>query len=365
MAVLVLMAKPVTETPLAVGPPDPVHVIEACYDLAPSDANWLAGVVRAARPLLDKGLGVAGWSYEIRYDKPRSNTIDLPIYIGCRDGLHECFRDMMPLGKWTEVAHAHRGSTCASFSDRMRALPGWTKQAYPLHPVVRHLHQRAGMRDFLQIFAREEASPGVERGFVLIAPREQVASFPSRSAGLFVRLSRHLVAGCKLRRALRRGSTEALAHVPVDIEASLDASARTVHAEGEAKEPAARRLLEAAARDLVLSRGTLRREEPARAVELWRGMVDGRWTLIDGWDSAGKRVILARRAVPDDPHHPLSGVERHVLGLAGLGCSNKLIAYEVGISATRVSELLHSGLRKLGLRSLVELLRLQAPRAAD
>jgi DNA-binding NarL/FixJ family response regulator len=97
-------------------------------------------------------------------------------------------------------------------------------------------------------------------------------------------------------------------------------------------------------------------EEPERALELWQGLVQGRWTLVDTVDTDGKRFVLARRNAPRPrAFDKLDAEERCVLSYAAFGHSNKDMAYELGCSMNAVSATLSRGLRKLGLRSRTEL----------
>ena len=94
------------------------------------------------------------------------------------------------------------------------------------------------------------------------------------------------------------------------------------------------------------------------ALEIWRALVDGRWSIVQHEDKGGKRVLLARKN-PSNRRHPsaLRPLERHVVSLVQRGHSSKVIAYELGISASAVSQRLASALRKLGLSHLSELSR--------
>ena len=83
-----------------------------------------------------------------------------------------------------------------------------------------------------------------------------------------------------------------------------------------------------------------------------------RWTLVDTYERDGKRFVVARRndvrmLLPS----ALSPRERQALGFAALGDSNKLIAYELGISASTVGVLLYRAAQKLGCHSRAELLQ--------
>ena len=71
----------------------------------------------------------------------------------------------------------------------------------------------------------------------------------------------------------------------------------------------------------------------------------------------GWYVVARRNDVRLPRPDALSPRERQALGFAVLGDSNKLIAYELGISASTVGVLLHRAAQKLGCHSRVELLR--------
>jgi DNA-binding CsgD family transcriptional regulator len=93
-----------------------------------------------------------------------------------------------------------------------------------------------------------------------------------------------------------------------------------------------------------------------RSVELWRGLVSGRWSVVEHFESAGKRYYLAHKNDPELARdRALTPREQQVLRYAELGQSNKLIAYSLGLSISTVSTLLSKARRKLG--SSVDLLR--------
>jgi len=123
---------------------------------------------------------------------------------------------------------------------------------------------------------------------------------------------------------------------------------RLEHAEEAAQADPCRAALRRAVLALDRARGPLRRRDPERAMALWQAMVAGRWSLLDHFDSDGRRFVVAHRndaGVPD--MRGLSWRERQVAAHAALGHSNKVIAYELGLSASSVSEHLASARAKL------------------
>ena len=98
--------------------------------------------------------------------------------------------------------------------------------------------------------------------------------------------------------------------------------------------------------------------DPSQALAYWKAMVMGRWTLIERFESDGRRILIARPNAPDTrKHRALSERERKVISLAALGHPSKLIAYELGFSFSTVSRVLSQALGKLGMRSRLELIQ--------
>ena len=96
---------------------------------------------------------------------------------------------------------------------------------------------------------------------------------------------------------------------------------------------------------------------PEAVVELWNGLVHGRWTLIESFDSDDRRFFLAypNETVLANPRS-LTARERAVVGHVVQGDSNKWIAYQLGIRPSTVARHLTSALRKMGLGQRHELI---------
>jgi DNA-binding CsgD family transcriptional regulator len=105
------------------------------------------------------------------------------------------------------------------------------------------------------------------------------------------------------------------------------------------------------------ARGALRRRDPTAALEAWSALVDGRWSLVDRFESDGKRYVVALPNAPAAPDpRALSGMERAVAQYVAMGHANKLIAYKLGVAEGTVSAVVASVKRKLRFRSRAELI---------
>jgi DNA-binding CsgD family transcriptional regulator len=85
--------------------------------------------------------------------------------------------------------------------------------------------------------------------------------------------------------------------------------------------------------------------------DTWRGLVDGRWALVDHFESEGRIYVVATVApVTPRPARPASLTKREteVLRAAARGLSNKEIASELGVAFATIRVLVHRAARKLG-----------------
>jgi len=86
--------------------------------------------------------------------------------------------------------------------------------------------------------------------------------------------------------------------------------------------------------------------------------VRGRWSTVDWFDTDGRRFVLAIPNSPDvtDPRG-LTEREGQVVSYAAFGQTNKMIAYRLGLSKSRISLLLRSAMRKMGAKTRAHLVQ--------
>ena len=98
------------------------------------------------------------------------------------------------------------------------------------------------------------------------------------------------------------------------------------------------------------------RSSPEQALELWRGLVAGQWSLVDHWEQGGRRYLAAyaNRTGLRDPR-ALTPTEQSVLRYLAFGATNKEASYALGLPEKTVSRAVTQILKKLALKSRVEL----------
>lgn len=198
------------------------------------------------------------------------------------------------------------------------------------------------------------------------ATKDSVGLFFERSDGRMVTFNRPLDERRTLGPRQKASLVRVLSHLALSERllsgeharaAVLSTSGKVLHAEGAAKESGARAALRAQARRIDRARGRSLSDDDA--LEVWRGMVAGRWSLVDEFDSDGKRLFVARENIGHlAGSRALTTREQQVLALVLTGRPNKLVAYELGLAPSTVSLSVQTILAKTGAASRAALLEL-------
>jgi len=326
-----------------------IALTEAAYDLEVPVADWLTHVLPAALPLFDHGLGFGG----IVATKPTTAQTSIVANV------HQVHVATGPEGFLTrhyEVAESlppeqtHRQTQTGAF-----VLSKLTSRA---QREEWKNHVGDGVQDAVGVTAIDTDGLGVQ----LIAPTPHVATFSRGDRRALKMIAAHLSAGLRLRRALleatpTKATTCPSSDMPGGAEAVIDPQRfEVLEAAGEAKDAVALRRLRDTATCVDRARGRLRLEDPGQALEAWKGLVQGRWSLVDWFDTDDRRYILALVNPPkvSDPRG-LTEREKQVLGYAALGESRRHIGYRLGIAPNTAANTLRSAMRKLGIRTQAEL----------
>lgn len=332
---------------------DWIHILETAYALEGNDSEWLTAVAGAVRPALDRGRGVVAYFFDA--SAPRLKIVGYAS-VGADEASVELARrtHAMPVWQSSELLRATYRSPSA-LTDSIASLGRKRQEEF---------FRACGMTEadgpFKRIMIFNVADPS-HRGCVFAAVDPGTRSNASQRRAPWARVAAHVAGGLRLRRRLAEAGDPSAGE-----EAILSPSGVVLHAEGPAKQRVAREALREFTRAIEKARGRLRRSDPAAALGLWRGLLEGRWSLVDRFDSDGRRYVVAHRnAAPVRGLRALTLRERQVASYAALAHPNKLIAYELGLALGSVSAHLRSALAKLGVSSRFELIQLASTLGAS
>jgi DNA-binding CsgD family transcriptional regulator len=359
--------------------PDVIGLVEAAYRIADTDQAWLEGVVEAALPVLQRGCGVH--AYLVDMSDPENITMRFPMVAGATTEWTKLWRQnwwepfMEPLDPVTfRVLHTHSvcNYTTDLFTTIAARIPDYAQYLSRLastrwgrtHPHFLLRGKRPRGSDLIYPDSFNVAALDAERiGCALIAnlPDRTSGPVPPDVTHLWSNLAAHLAAGYRLQR--RRGVGDPEVNFE-GAEAILDPRGRVEHAEGRAQSKAALEAIRATMVAMDQARCKDGRHDPRSALEAWSALTAARWTILDRFDHDGRRYFMARpnESAPP-PNAGLTRRQTQILEQVAMGHSNKMIAYELGLSQSTIASHLSAAAKKLGARSALELVgRVQASR---
>jgi DNA-binding NarL/FixJ family response regulator len=307
------------------------QVIEAAYTFRSSPADWADALHAALGPALDLGqgtlVGLVGFPDQgLRLE-----------HLAARAGATRVHQAVVRLG--------------------VLLSPGTLRDAFFSGRVLGSSSGRYSQTDFARLEQRARsvrsrdaagfcATDDVDQGVIVISPSPALLSMPAQPSALVRALGQHIGTGLRLQRVIHAATLEDPA-----IEAIFDPDGRTQRTAGMARMHNAldrlREFVRARARAPVPT-------DEGRAGEgrAWEAVIAGRWSLVDRFDSDGRRFVVAYRNPPGvlDPRR-LTPREEGVTTLAAVGRSNKEIGADLGISEADAAALLTTALAKLGLAS--------------
>jgi hypothetical protein len=311
---------------------DTTSMIEATYRVDVPTEVWLQQVTERACQVMGADQG----GFAFHYDTTRGDWVEVGAL-----GLHrlspEFAREVF------DQADAPREAVL----DLVRVLTsmrfGSLRDFMERHGLAKFssVLDRHGIRDLVGINGLDPSGRGC---MVTLVDSRQ--SRPARTQHLWHRLAAHVSAGNRLRVALE-SLAKPIEDPTLRAEAIVTPDGKVEHATGAAESRPAREAL----RDALvrIDQARAERDDAEHSVDLWRGLVAGRWSLVEHFERDGRRYFLAQK---NDPvvasDSALSQREKQVVRYTELGHSNKLIAYELGLSASTVSTILARARSKLG-----------------
>jgi len=318
---------------------DPIAIVEHSYALQGTESEWIDRLLGAIAPAIDDGIVVYGFTYRWRGRVPYP-----AVFASGKPALEHLVR---AIAVDYITATVETPKPCNTFSQQVAKLPAH------MHGLEERLFRPNGFADVLGVHAFDP-----DGGLFLVSGLAERRTLSARDNARWARITAHMASALRLRRRIEREA--------VEDEAVLSPSGGLLHATGAAKQADARDRLRAAARAMDRARGPLRRTAPQEALELWRALCAGRWSLVDRFESDGRRYLIAHQNQPHLPNlRGLSQREATVAAFAQLGQSNKEIAYTLGIAPSSVATHLGAALRKLGLPSRAALAATSFGQGAD
>jgi DNA-binding CsgD family transcriptional regulator len=335
--------------------------VEAAYDVGANEHAWLEGVVREVASALDAGVGVQGLHAVFA---PGARALRAPVLVGGTAAWQaqwlenwwrpviesveaDALQAMLAFGTISSAQQlwdaAARGIPTLDAHLQVLSEQGWASAFRRPGPSTRLFYP-----DSLNLCAVDASGHGV----AIVANREEVLRTADlrRARRRFAPLVAHVATALRARAALGGRAPRA-----DDGEAVLEPDGRLLHATGAARDPSARQSLRDAVRDI--DRARTKDLAESEALSLWRCLVEHRWTLLDEFESDGRRYVVAVPNSPQEPGPELSEREAQVAAQVGRGLSNKEIGYLLGLAPSTIATLVARLSKKLGATSRVELVR--------
>ena len=326
-------------------------MVEAAYDLDAKDHDWLPAVMNAGISVLDQGLGVAGGIYTRPTNGGEVTLHQLHVASGPEDFAIRQAKVAAECPPEVQQACTRPG-ICITLSEA-----AGDRYALGLESWARH---HAPSKDALGLSAVDPNGLGT----LIIAPLPERTKLRGPERLRWQMIGAHLTTGYRLRRGVAALNDQpepepSQVMLPYQAEAVLDPKGFEVkEAVGEAKDAQAREALREAAVQVDRARGRMRTTDPEEALRIWRSMVEGKWSIVDWFDSDARRFVVAVRNAPEvgDPRG-LSPRELQAATYAAFGESGKLIGYRLGLSTSGVSRVLLRVRQKLGVETHADLVQ--------
>ncbi len=315
---------------------DWVALIEAGYSLEGKNESWLKNVLDHAAPLCNRGFWPTAGVYDYtptsisvgptRTQGPSKakKFLELSLQLNT-EAVSQFFRQGASVSSLSEAIYARE-------PDVGLAMQQITKGVVHDKLAVKAMTGQGSALIMCWLFSKTTTPTKLERKrWPLVAS--------------------HLGAGLRLRTFV-----ESLALDSAPVEAVFDPSGKLQEARCDAKKSFARERLREAVQRIDKVRTRAGRSDPDAAMYAWEGLVQGRWSLVDHFDTDRRRFVVA---IKNDPgYRDLRGLtmrERQMAEFVGLGKSIKEICYTLGVSQSAVRNCTIRAQQKLGLSSLTEL----------
>lgn len=314
-----------------------VRLVEAAYQLDIDQQEWLDGLAGVLGTMGGAAYGLMVYEYDA--SKPEEG-VHIPAY-----ALHEIGEEFAQ-GTLTHHAHSppddtrrvyHSGIRCGTTSE-LFAPAGILPRDHESFSLVRGLYN--GVEDAWGL----SASNPDGRGVGIAAPLYEVTTMSDSMRELWGLVGVHLATAYRLRRG---GDDQTRSP-----DAVFEPNGRLVHANGIGFDSGLIERTSEAVRRRERARSSKVRRKPQAALQMWKGLVEGRWSLVEQIDGDGRRLVVAHEnEPPTEGPSILTKPERQVAAYVAQGDSIDRIAYSLGFDRQRVVEVLEAVMEKLDAES--------------
>jgi hypothetical protein len=319
---------------------DPIAIIEATYSLTGRESEWLAqlGVAIQKNAQDDPWLGLEQ-GLVVRSFEAKSGIVQRAMACFGTDEdavtreVAELFAPLRdPDATSTRMFRLGFVTTLRSLPAVLRRRGFHEGRICEFEAILERWLRKSNSVDQLWINAQDPSLIGCVFAILMRSP----GPLHPRDAHRWGCIAAHVTSAFRIRRQLA-DTPVTLDGIPTS-EAILDPGGGLKHAEPLAQSDLARAALRHAVIGRDRARGSLRRRNPEEAVALWQALIAGRWSLVDHFDTDGRRFVVAHRNDPSAPDvRGLTLRERQVLAYSALRHPLKIIAYELGLSVSTVS----------------------------
>ncbi|MDZ7793517.1 MAG: helix-turn-helix transcriptional regulator [Spirochaetia bacterium] len=317
------------------------ELLEHTYRLDVEPQQWQRRLTEEIRNRFPFGPGVLSYEFDIRRPEKRV-FLGRVMGVGDIEGFTEQtaqVHDSLDSDLYRQLLEG-LGTHAATIREALEKLDVDMSVLTPVEQSIEPL----GFQDIWGVCSMNPDAVGIVFAVPLLE-REAVRDVDRRA---WTKVGVHIAAAHRLQRRLRRNPGFE------DAEGIFRADGREVQLGGPAIDE--RDALSRFIRTVDRARAHDYRSGEDSTLDVWEGLLRGRWSLVDHIDSDGAHYLLAIRNDPDaEAPHTLSRREAQVASYAAQGHMNKEIAYELGLAASTVASHLSKALIKLKLGSRTEL----------
>lgn len=309
--------------------------LEACYAGSDDDHQvWSAGLLQGLRPLLDHGYGVGFSLIQEHNETDRQHLL------------------LEAVGPMAEAFRSAQDVAQKSSAEAFKLFYHPPHLVLRASPLARRAHAPREVGETIRTENVDMVGllgyPSAGLVFVAAAPLDMGLRLSSAKRDELHRIRSHVEAAVRLRFASAG-----------QIKAVIAPNGKVLHAQPDATGKGSRELVSRSVARVERARSKGSATTAEDPLVAWTALVSGVWSLVEKIDRDGKRLYYAMENPPHSrQHRALSSLEARICTLCAKGLLGKHIAYDLGISETKVASCLANAALKLGVANRSQLVAL-------